>query len=259
MAFPPKVGDGEHRQIEGRQVEGRQLEARQMEGHQVESQADATGKDEVVAKLQKASFQQIEDDTSIDNGSTILSMTKGSHDEVQKEDITLPRRTSMVMAHTTKPVIEIHSVSTSRQISGPDTIDSTIIPTASPQRTGLQTLPEEIQQCILDHLAGVLRPTSPSLSGKNPGMRNWNDALRHPRGRHLSHLALVSPIWRELVQERLYRHGKDSTWISSLTYHSQDQGYSRKHCRLCGMVCKSEASTLATICQTRRVLATGLG
>lgn len=76
------------------------------------------------------------------------------------------------------------------------------------KRTQLQDLPEEIQQGFLDKLMGNLSSTSSSAVGRSQGMRNWSNAMRHPRGRHHSDLALVSPTWRRMIQERLYRHGK---------------------------------------------------
>ena len=74
--------------------------------------------------------------------------------------------------------------------------------------TRLQDLPEEIQQGILDGLMGNLSSTSSSAVVRRQGMRNWSTAMRHPRGRHLSDLALVSKEWRRMIQERLYRHGE---------------------------------------------------
>lgn len=76
------------------------------------------------------------------------------------------------------------------------------------QQTRLQDLPEEIQQGILDSLMGNLSSTSSSAVVRSQGMRNWSTAMRHPRGRHLSDLALVSKEWRRMIQERLYRHGR---------------------------------------------------
>ncbi|MCJ1402789.1 hypothetical protein MMC11_006010 [Xylographa trunciseda] len=76
------------------------------------------------------------------------------------------------------------------------------------KRARLQDLPEEIQQGVLDMLMGMLSSTSSSGLGRSHGMRNWSTAMRHPRGRHHSDLALVSPTWRRMIQERLYRHVK---------------------------------------------------
>ena len=81
-------------------------------------------------------------------------------------------------------------------------------PEEGKRRTQLQDLPEEIQQGVLDILMGMLNSTSSSGIGRSHGMRNWSNAMRHPRGRHHSDLALVSPTWRRMIQERLYRHGK---------------------------------------------------
>ena len=75
-------------------------------------------------------------------------------------------------------------------------------------RAGLQELPEEIQQSILDILMGTLGSISSSAVNTTHAMRNWSSAMRHPRCRQLSDLALVSEIWRRMIQERLYRHIK---------------------------------------------------
>ena len=73
---------------------------------------------------------------------------------------------------------------------------------------GLQDLPEEIQQSILDILMGTLGSISSSAVDKTHAMRNWSSAMRHPRCRQLSDLTLVSGTWRRMIQERLYRHIK---------------------------------------------------
>ena len=77
-------------------------------------------------------------------------------------------------------------------------------------RLTLDKLPAEIHECILDHLFGYrVSSTSPSsLSVPSVNARSWSTALRHSRRRELSDLAFVSPLWRDLVQERLYRHIK---------------------------------------------------
>ena len=71
----------------------------------------------------------------------------------------------------------------------------------------LEDLPIEIQEGVLDVLAGNLNSTSSSTIERNRGMRNWSNAMRHPRRRQLSDLSLVSKTWRRMIQERLYRHG----------------------------------------------------
>ena len=77
-------------------------------------------------------------------------------------------------------------------------------------RLTLDKLPAEIHECVLDHLFGYrVSSTSPSsLSVPSVNARSWSTALRHSRRRELSNLAFVSPLWRDLVQERLYRHIK---------------------------------------------------
>ncbi|KAK1455732.1 hypothetical protein CMEL01_04492 [Colletotrichum melonis] len=81
----------------------------------------------------------------------------------------------------------------------------------------LNDLPAEIHECILDHLFGYRVSTnSKSSVGMQSVTKSWGTALRHSRRRELSELALVSPVWRILIQERLYRHIKIKATIESL-------------------------------------------
>ena len=76
---------------------------------------------------------------------------------------------------------------------------------------GLNDLPAEIHECILDHLFGFrVSPKSKS------SIMRWGTALRHPRRKELSELSLVSRPWRVLIQERLYRHIKLKATVESL-------------------------------------------
>ena len=75
---------------------------------------------------------------------------------------------------------------------------------------GLNDLPIEIHNAIMDHLAGSLGSLSSFSSRQNT--RNWSHAMRHPRRRQLSDLALVSRLWTPLIQERLYRHSEFGHW-----------------------------------------------
>lgn len=74
----------------------------------------------------------------------------------------------------------------------------------------IHALPAEIHECILDHLFGYrVSTTSPSsLSIPSVNARSWSTALRHSRRKELSNLALVTSLWRYLVQVRLFRHIK---------------------------------------------------
>ncbi|KAI0105785.1 hypothetical protein F4814DRAFT_452163 [Daldinia grandis] len=74
----------------------------------------------------------------------------------------------------------------------------------------LAQLPAEIHECILDHIFGYrVSTTSPSsLNIPSMNARSWSTALRHSRRKELSSLALVCPLWRDLIQQRLYRHIK---------------------------------------------------
>ncbi|KAK7894035.1 hypothetical protein LTR67_006736 [Exophiala xenobiotica] len=70
----------------------------------------------------------------------------------------------------------------------------------------LHDLPLEVQGKILDFIFGDMHSVyagSTSLRGKNV-----SSLMRHPRRKAVSDFALVSPTWRDLVQERIYRHIK---------------------------------------------------
>ncbi|KAL1962223.1 hypothetical protein VTN77DRAFT_9879 [Rasamsonia byssochlamydoides] len=78
------------------------------------------------------------------------------------------------------------------------------------RRSDLQfeNLPIEIHEAILDHLFGERASTQTSASSGKPSAQSWVKALRHPRRKALSNLALISRVWRPLVQDRIYRHIK---------------------------------------------------
>ena len=71
-----------------------------------------------------------------------------------------------------------------------------------------ENLPIEIHEAILDHIFGERASTVTANSPSKPSARSWSKALRHPRRKALSNLALISPIWRPLVQDRIYRHSE---------------------------------------------------
>ncbi|KAL8895910.1 MAG: hypothetical protein Q9207_007956 [Kuettlingeria erythrocarpa] len=73
-----------------------------------------------------------------------------------------------------------------------------------PHSVHLIELPVEVQEGVIDNLAGHMIGTSTAPCGP----RNWSTAMRHPRRKQLSDLALVSKTWRGLIQQRLYRHIK---------------------------------------------------
>jgi len=69
-------------------------------------------------------------------------------------------------------------------------------------------LPIEIHEAILDCLFGERAPASATVTHGKSAARSWTKALRHPRRKVLSNLSLISPVWRPLVQARIYRHSK---------------------------------------------------
>ncbi|KAL6716644.1 hypothetical protein ACLMJK_006212 [Lecanora helva] len=80
-------------------------------------------------------------------------------------------------------------------------------PSPSP-RLHLENLPPEILECIVGYVVGHLGATMSDSSGYSHNIRNWNAVMRHPRRKKVADLALVSPTWRRLIQERIYRHIK---------------------------------------------------
>lgn len=97
-----------------------------------------------------------------------------------------------------------------------DLLDLSDLPESSPA-INLNDLPAEIHECILDHLFGYrVSASSKSSLGIPSVTRSWGTALRHSRRKELSCLALVSSVWRVLVQERLYRHIKIKSTVHSL-------------------------------------------
>lgn len=77
-----------------------------------------------------------------------------------------------------------------------------------PHFVRLTELPVEVQEGVIDHLAGHMIGITTFSAITPNGSRNWSTAMRHPRRKQLSDLALVSKTWRGLIQERLYRHIK---------------------------------------------------
>lgn len=104
-----------------------------------------------------------------------------------------------------------------RQTNSDLPVESQSLPESTAESTHLATrftdLPVEIHEGIIDHLYGMLGSTSSSAAGSVYVLKNWSNAMRHPRRRQLSDLTLVSPTWRRIIQERLYRH-------SELTCHA---------------------------------------
>lgn len=98
----------------------------------------------------------------------------------------------------------------------------------------LCALPTEIHECILDHLFGVrASASSRTAAGKMKILRSWGTVLRHSRRREVSELALVSKQWRDLIQDRLYRHLKIKGTRESVELATD---YFFQHPHLCGHV-----------------------
>ncbi|KAG6245541.1 hypothetical protein E4U23_005295 [Claviceps purpurea] len=95
--------------------------------------------------------------------------------------------------------------------------DEDVTPTELSRPTKFDELPIEVHEAILDHLFGYcISPTSSSAMRVSNLTKSWSSALRHCRRRELADLALVNPIWRDLVQQRLYRHIKLKATIDSI-------------------------------------------
>ncbi|KKK15491.1 hypothetical protein ARAM_007218 [Aspergillus rambellii] len=90
--------------------------------------------------------------------------------------------------------------------------------TPSPHQSGIQfeNLPVEIHEAILDYLFGERTSALTTNASGKSSARSWNKSLRHPRRKALSNLSLISPVWRALVQDRIYRHIKLKGTIDEL-------------------------------------------
>ncbi|KAL5333894.1 hypothetical protein BJX70DRAFT_39028 [Aspergillus crustosus] len=94
-------------------------------------------------------------------------------------------------------------------------VDTVLSSSSCQSNVQFQHLPVEIHETILDYLFGERTSTFTSACGKTPA-RTWNKSLRHPRRKALSNLALLSHLWRVLVQDRIYRHIKLKGTIGEL-------------------------------------------
>ena len=74
----------------------------------------------------------------------------------------------------------------------------------------LPDLPIEVHRRIIDFISGEIHPVSSIQT------YSLASSMRHPRRKAVSGFALVAPIWRELVQERIFRHIKLKGTRSSL-------------------------------------------
>ena len=93
--------------------------------------------------------------------------------------------------------------------------DAPLIPSPASQ---FAYLPTEVHEAILDHLFGYrVSTTSSSNMMVLCTTRSWGNALRHSRRRELTELARVTQLWRELIQQRLYRHVKIKATTDSMT------------------------------------------
>ena len=88
------------------------------------------------------------------------------------------------------------------------TSQPTALSTSQTPTLNLEDLPPEILEIVAGHVVGRLGSARAAASGSASAIRNWNDIMRHPRRRNISDLALISRIWRRLIQERLFRHSK---------------------------------------------------
>ncbi|OAA34651.1 hypothetical protein BBO_09097 [Beauveria brongniartii RCEF 3172] len=78
-------------------------------------------------------------------------------------------------------------------------------------------LPIEIHEAILDHLLGVSPKICPRSGLWSPNAAGiLGSSLRSSRRREMTRLALISPTWRTLVQQRLYRHLKLKGTVGSI-------------------------------------------
>jgi len=107
--------------------------------------------------------------------------------------------------------VQPHSQADDRSVE-PD--DPFLIPAATASkpsqcpRSRLDDLPWEILEGVVGHVVGHLGSVTSDPSDSLHSVRNWNAVMRHPRRKKVADLATVSPTWRKLIQERVYRHSE---------------------------------------------------
>lgn len=104
-----------------------------------------------------------------------------------------------------------------------DSVQKQTADTSSQRQLGLEELPDEIKNRILDYIFGDIRPVNASSSSTGLSHR-----MRHPRRKAVSELALVSHDLRNMVQKRVYRHIKIKGTKTGLR-ESQDWFQTRSH------------------------------
>lgn len=94
-------------------------------------------------------------------------------------------------------------------------------------------LPQEIQEVIIDHIFGY-RISVVARSRTEMHVKKWSKSPRYARRKELANLSLVGPLWRDLVQGRLFQHirlkGDESTFHNAATFfqtHTHLQNYVR--------------------------------
>ena len=113
--------------------------------------------------------------------------------------------------------VQSHSQGDDR-IMEPD--DPFLVPVVAPSTPSqnptskLHALPWEILEGIVGHVLGHLGSTLSCSSNSLHTVRNWNTVMRHPRRKKVADLALISPTWRKLIQERIYRHSECQLYTS---------------------------------------------
>lgn len=137
------------------------------------------------------------------------SSTPFPQQELLEGGIQCPRHVEASGQYAMARRISLQSHYSSVQMVGASSPRSFTAPTTT---SALCNLPVEIHECILDHLFGVRLSASATMrtssSGGTKALRGWSTALRHSRRRDVWELALVTEKWRQLIQERLYRHIK---------------------------------------------------
>lgn len=81
-----------------------------------------------------------------------------------------------------------------------------------------EDLPVEIHEMILEIIMDCfITSIKTKEAGKN-ARESWWSARQYIGSMYFSNLALISRLWRHLVQSRLYRHGMSSLDIYSYSY-----------------------------------------
>lgn len=124
---------------------------------------------------------------------------------------TVPRRTSIpsaivdskeALTDLSLPCVGTESTFSTQRTTSPEIFPLRDLDTPPRLAKSFRDLPLEVRRRIIDYISGEMHSVAVTST------YNLASSMRHPRRKAVSDLALVSSDWRELVQERIFRHIK---------------------------------------------------